>query len=101
MNKGGNSKRQINVSSILPKYAFDKYIYNKRGTNYGNKILTFQGKSVITTSTNNSHCPYKFAAWFFNNSTSTPIVLVAVLPTVLDAILPIVPDTGCVSCDDD
>ena len=70
MKKGGNSKRKINVSSILPKYAFEKYIYCKNGSTYGNKIVKFEGNSVIKTNGNNSHCLYKFAAWFFNNSTS-------------------------------
>lgn len=73
--KGGNVNRQINICCTLPESMFHKYIYAFNGKQYGASTLKFNGGSKrLSTKYGDGKCPYKFVAWFFNDSTSLKTV---------------------------
>ena len=73
--KGGNNKRQVDVSCILPEQLFHKYIFQFNGKQYGRSILKFKGgSSRLSTKYSGGKCPYRFVTWFFNNTKSMKCV---------------------------
>ena len=73
--KGGNSKRQLDVSCILPEPLFHKYIFQFNGKQYGQSFLIFKGgSSRLSTKYSGGKCPYRFVTWFFNNAKSMKCV---------------------------
>ena len=66
--KGGNNHRKINIQALMPLSMFEKYVRSYEGQKFGRSILHFSGPNIVSTKYKDSHCPYKFAAWFFNNS---------------------------------
>lgn len=54
---------------------FRKYIYSCNGKKYGQSKLKFNGGNKrLSTKYGDGKCPYKFLAWFFNDSTSLKTV---------------------------
>ena len=70
MTIGGNSNRQISISSVFPYEQFEYFIHQYNGNIYGRSQLIFKGNLRISTKYPGGKCPYKFATWFFNNSKS-------------------------------